>query len=199
MTEEKNQSNLVITFGIPDDQRTAVADMLVTTFREKFTALFGHRNDLIAFLSSTFCDQRTLVALSHDKVVGIAGLVCGGKEFISVNWRTLLFHPALLLRIIFIGWIFFKRVEKEELFIDVLAVRKEHRGKGVGRQLIEYIKAYGRCNRFTSISLHVVDTNMRAKKFYESMGFVERRLHRIVFPWNRLFSFNGAYEMRYTI
>ena len=199
MIEEKNKSNLVITFGIPDDQRTAVAEMLITTFREKFVALFGHRDDLLSFLSSTFCDQRTLVALSHEKVVGIAGLVFGGKEFISVNWRTLLFYPGLLLRIISIGWIFYKRVEKEELLIDMLAVRKEHRGKGVGRQLIEYLKVYGRCNGFTSISLYVVDTNIRAKKFYESVGFMERRLHRIVFPWNRLFSFNGTYEMRCAI
>jgi ribosomal protein S18 acetylase RimI-like enzyme len=199
MKEKGKESSLVITFGIPEDQRTSVGEMLVTIFQEKFTALFGHRKDLISFLSSTFYDQRTLVALSHEKVVGVAGLVFDGKDFISITWPTLLFHPALLLRIMCIGWIFFKTVKREELLIDVLAVKENHRGKGVGRQLVEYIKEYGRDNGYTLISLYVVDTNERAKKLYESLGFIEIKLHRILFPWNRLFSFNGAYEMRYLI
>jgi RimJ/RimL family protein N-acetyltransferase len=65
-----------------------------------------------------------------------------------------------------------------------ITVAKAFRGIGVGRALIEAMEVWAREHGITRIMLHVFDTNLRAQKLYESMGYeVEGRLRRHVrFP-----------------
>ena len=56
------------------------------------------------------------------------------------------------------------------LYIDDLCVDERARGKGYGRRLFEYAKAYAREKGCYNLTLNVWTGNDGAQRFYESMG-----------------------------
>ena len=56
------------------------------------------------------------------------------------------------------------------LYIDDLCVDEAARGKGIGRELFQYVKDYATRNGYYNVTLHVWNSNPGAMKFYESMG-----------------------------
>ena len=56
------------------------------------------------------------------------------------------------------------------LYIDDICVDEKMRGKGVGRQLYEYVLGYAKEKGFYNITLNVWECNPGAQKFYEAMG-----------------------------
>lgn len=59
------------------------------------------------------------------------------------------------------------------LFIDELFVMPEARGRGLGRGLVEWVKAE-RPHDAVAVLLEVSPANVRARRLYESLGFVPR-------------------------
>ena len=59
--------------------------------------------------------------------------------------------------------------ENDTLEIESIYILDEYRGKGIGREFMEYIKTYRpqKC-----ISLWVLEVNAKARRFYENNGFV---------------------------
>ena len=55
-------------------------------------------------------------------------------------------------------------------YVDDLCVDAAARGKGIGRQLMEYARSYAIENGCHNLTLHVWDGNPGAQAFYESMG-----------------------------
>lgn len=55
------------------------------------------------------------------------------------------------------------------LEIESIYILDEYRGKGLGRQFMDYIKTQSTCD---SIFLWVLETNAKARRFYENNGFV---------------------------
>jgi len=53
-----------------------------------------------------------------------------------------------------------------------LAVHAEHRGRGIGRTLIEALVSHGRTVGLRALSISVEDGNAPARTLYESVGFV---------------------------
>jgi len=56
------------------------------------------------------------------------------------------------------------------LYVDDLCVDESARGKGIGRQLMEYARDYAREQGCHNLTLHVWEGNPGARAFYESMG-----------------------------
>ncbi len=61
-------------------------------------------------------------------------------------------------------------VDRKTLYIDDLCVDEAMRGKHIGRQLYEYVKAYAKEEGFYNITLNVWSLNKSAINFYEAMG-----------------------------
>ena len=55
--------------------------------------------------------------------------------------------------------------------IHDLAVAPEHRGRGVGRQLLTAVADKGRALGCCKLTLEVLENNRRARKLYEAAGF----------------------------
>lgn len=55
-------------------------------------------------------------------------------------------------------------------YVDDLCVDEAARGKGIGRQLMEYARDYAAAQGCHNLTLHVWEGNPAAQAFYESMG-----------------------------
>jgi len=59
-------------------------------------------------------------------------------------------------------------VSPQEIYIDYIATSPEHRSKGIGLKLIEFVRG---TLGYKHIELEVFSKNPRAKHFYERTGF----------------------------
>lgn len=60
----------------------------------------------------------------------------------------------------------------DTLYLDDLCVDSGARGRGIGRALFEYVKAFAAEQGCYNITLHVWECNPGAKAFYESLGMM---------------------------
>ena len=60
---------------------------------------------------------------------------------------------------------------RKQLQIEAICVDEKTRGKGIGTQLLKYVKQYGKENDCTDIYLTVNEENESAIKMYEEFGF----------------------------
>ena len=65
------------------------------------------------------------------------------------------------------------RLIAEELQVNNVAVRPEHRGKGFGRALVESALAHGRAAGALTALLEVRRSNLAAQRLYLRLGFVQ--------------------------
>ena len=56
------------------------------------------------------------------------------------------------------------------LYIDDICVDESSRGKGIGKALFEYVRAFALERGCHNITLHVWECNPGARAFYESLG-----------------------------
>ena len=70
--------------------------------------------------------------------------------------------------------------EDQSYYICGMAVDEGHRGKGIGKMLLE--EAEGTCLHlgFSKLSLIVFEQNVQARHLYERYGYVETRRHSVI-------------------
>ena len=76
-----------------------------------------------------------------------------------------------IINLIFIKYVFVK--PKNSIFIDLIAVNANSRGKGLGRRLMQELKQITLNSDYRDISLNVVSENNIARNLYASEGFKE--------------------------
>ena len=74
-----------ITFGVLKEQRDVAATILYEAFSEEFGKVFGSNEKTVSLISSFFQNDRVVVAIKNNLVVGVAGLKYDGKHFIDAN------------------------------------------------------------------------------------------------------------------
>lgn len=68
------------------------------------------------------------------------------------------------------------RTDIRTLYIDDLCVDEKLRGKHIGRELYEYVKAFAKKEGFYNVTLNVWACNESAMKFYESCGLKPQKI-----------------------
>lgn len=66
------------------------------------------------------------------------------------------------------------KMERKPLYIDSIAVDEAHRGRGIGRRLLDECKAIARKRGCCGLELQVNAANARAMKLYREYGFGEK-------------------------
>lgn len=70
-----------------------------------------------------------------------------------------------------------KQVTRDILFISDLAVKENHRGQGIGTQLLDYMKHKAREEQMDGLELQVNAKNLQAMKMYEKNGFTTKSIN----------------------
>lgn len=60
---------------------------------------------------------------------------------------------------------------RKQLQIEAICVDEKNRGKGIGTELLKYVKKFGKENNCTDLYLTVNKENEKAIKVYEKFGF----------------------------
>lgn len=186
-------------------QRHMITEILLDGFRDKFMKIFGDETTVFRLLPKSLNPQRLIIAhikgsAIEDNIVGVAGLSFGNNSWLRIDLKNIIrISTPKVLRIAFLGIPLMKRPLDKEILIDVIAVAKMFRGRGIGTRILYYVIDLARKIKIEKIKLYVVEHNERAKKLYERIGFVVTRRVKIRFPWNKLLGFNYLYELIYRI
>ena len=70
-----------------------------------------------------------------------------------------------------------KQVSRDIIFIDAMVVDEEFRGRGIGRQLFEFVKVIAQEKKVDGVELQVNARNAQARKMYEKYGFMEKSIN----------------------
>lgn len=177
-------STYTIQQGLPHILRQQAAELYSSAFERKFRPFFGPRAKSISLVSQSLQPDLAFVAVRDQKLLGLAGIQFAEKRFVDVKRRTLISEfggVSGLLRHTFMELFFARPHEAGVLLMDGIAVRDEARGQGIGTALLEAVYAYAATHHFSSVRLDVIDTNPRARKLYESFGFVSTRTSHFPF------------------
>lgn len=75
-------------------------------------------------------------------------------------------------------------MENNEGMLKFVMNNPEYRGKGYGKEMIQLAVKYAfEITNVQTVQLNVFPENTRAKKCYESVGFVERKIDLNAFPY----------------
>jgi ribosomal protein S18 acetylase RimI-like enzyme len=174
----------VIVRGIPDGLLQEAAELLREAFAEKVAHELRPRDDAQAVRVIAACIEpsRALVALDDRGVAGLAAIEYRGAPFLLLRFDILVREfgcPGALWRKAYslIDLVAAPR-SKHTARLEVLAVRSDLRGCGLGGVLIAAAIGRAASEGMREITLEVVDTNGRARALYERHGFTMiRTLH----------------------
>lgn len=111
--------------------------------------------------------RQTLLAFLREPGIGRAWLIC--DYAVPVGYVVLTFGYSLE----YLG---------RDAFLDEFYIRESHRGRGWGRQALEFVEEQARANGVRSIHLEVVRANASAKELYRRNGYIDHE-HSLMTKW----------------
>ena len=118
----------------------------------------------------------------EEKLLGILGLK--SQQFSmtkGLSYWSLVHNLGLIdgNRAAFIFALFERTPAPNELVVEALAVSPDHRGSGIGSELLDHAARVAATEGYQRLSLEVVDTNPRARALYEKFGFRKTRSEKV--------------------
>jgi ribosomal protein S18 acetylase RimI-like enzyme len=148
----------------------------------------SHKEQAMEFLryafvsgSGEFGYQHHIAVLHHDQLVATGGLLeqrHRRKDFIAVAGQILRFYRLASLAVMRRGTTTEAVIPPPAKGVAVLAhlgVEPGQQGRGIGARLITHLLHQAQSSGYTRAGLDVADSNLRAQKLYQGMGF--RVLH----------------------
>jgi ribosomal protein S18 acetylase RimI-like enzyme len=193
--------NIRIEKGWDKTKSILVAELYDEAFGSKFFRAIPDKKKRIFILSESFIPEYSFAAISDETLVGLASFcVMSGSLSGGIKAKDLIKMLGFFQGIwaCFVFSLFERKPKEHELIMDGIVVDSKFRGHGIGSLLLDKIIAYAKENDFDSVSLDVIDSNPRARKLYESKGFVAVQTDS--FPYLKwLVGFSGATTMKLDI
>jgi GNAT superfamily N-acetyltransferase len=173
------ETHVEITQSLPAAHPEA-ARIFYAAFRDKIEhlELFPRSPEqAMHILARSFCADRGFYALEQGKVIGVVGFEGrDGRRFVELTWTVLASEFGWFGASWRYAWIKvmhrFERPSANTLRVEALAVAESARGQGVGTLLLNRVLDHARKCSYGAVALEVVDTNPRARRLYERLGFV---------------------------
>ena len=165
--------------NLPDYFRKPAIVLYYEAFQSKFSKLITLEEGL-KILPSLLNSEQSIYAVQGDQLVGFAGIQHGRQKLFKSSLRPFIKHLGIIrgLFVAFVLSLFERPHTDDELLMDGICVDKEMRGQGIGSLLLEAIYDFAKENDYKTIRLDVVDTNPKARKLYEKIGFEAQETER---------------------
>jgi ribosomal protein S18 acetylase RimI-like enzyme len=179
-------NELIFQRGLPECYRSSAASLYDEAFGQKFSVAVRSDQKRLSLLEDCFVREYAIVAITDNKLVGIAGFhtpsgsltgrityryLVSRLGFLKGNWAALIFS------------LYERKPVSGELLMDGIAVHRDYRGKRIGSNLLDELSRYARENKYDQIRLDVIETNPRARKLYERKDFKAIKTEK--FPYLR--------------
>lgn len=177
-SSERQHGNVRFGRGIPESHRVIAATLYNEAFGSKFAVAIGNRQQRRQFLAESLRLDFAVAAFDGDSLVGLAGFQIAESSLTSgITYRSLIAYLGFWRGhwAAFVFLLYERKPVSGEVVMDGIAVASSHRGRGIGRQLLNDVVEVARAAEFRSVRLDVIDTNPRARCLYERHGFVEAR------------------------
>jgi len=186
---------------IPKNQRIIIAKIFYESFKDKFSIIFGDRKKAIRLISKLIREDRILVATKDEKVVGFVGLHYQRKNFMEFNLTEITkVYGLLAIRVLIYFLItIFTEQKPNQLHLEVIAVTEKQRGRGTGTKLLKSTIDFAWLKKFPQIKLEVVNTNPKARKLYEKIGFKKVKDSKIPYPFYIFTGFSLITDMHFNL
>jgi GNAT superfamily N-acetyltransferase len=193
----EKQQPVQIVFGIPPDYRHAAAVICFDAFQNKFEPIMRSRQKGIEAIEKDMRIEGALAAFHDNQLVGFAGIHFEDRPFLDFRFDTfksVFGVPKGLVKLLVLSP-YHHTIKDGELYLEVLAVREDFRGKGIGSRLLEEVEKFALEEKFENVVLEVIDANSNAKRLYERAGYSVRKITRYPFL-KYLFGFTASIEMQ---
>ena len=169
-----------IEWGLRDGRnRERVVDLLIDAFGPKLMHLELMCDDtetLRTLLRRSINTDMGVYALDDGDVVGFAALDYGpARRFFDVRLRPLIetfgFWGGLMRWSARALFGIENNGRRSALRVEMIAVAQAARGRGVGTSLLTAVREHARDLALHRVTLEVVDTNPRARRLYEQVGY----------------------------
>lgn len=195
------EENIACVMGVPERFHDSAVALYDDAFASKLGAAVRNAEHRRSLFRAGFALEYGIAAIVDDQLAGIAGFqTAEGSLTGGISYRDLIRRLGFFKgnRAALIFSLYERHPEPGELVMDGIAVDPEARGKGVGSTLLNEIRRYAKQYNYERIRLDVVDTNPRAKKLYERIGFRVTRTEQ--FPLlGRLLGFSGVSTMELSV
>ena len=197
----ETSSEIIVSRGIALHLRERTAQLYDIAFGEKLAVAIPNIADRLSVLSKSMQPEFAIGAFAGAHLVGLAGYSsAAGSLTGGINYSGLLAE---------LGWwkgnraaivlaLYERKAKKGELLMDGIVVDPAYRGRGIGTQLFSDLIAFAKSEHYSTVRLDVIDTNPRARKLYERLGFVEQSTEHFEFLRWRL-GFGSSTTMIYTL
>jgi ribosomal protein S18 acetylase RimI-like enzyme len=181
---------------LPASQVQAGAALYYSGLQAKLAPVFGPPERALAVLPRIMQPARCLAAFDGRQLVGLLGLHDARGGFLEPAYRIMVDHYGTVMGMarLMLLLLLDHRLPPGDLYLDGLVVAKPRRGQGVGRALLAAFERSARENGFKTVSLEVIDTNPRARRLYERLGYQQVATHTMG-PFSRLFGFRTTRRM----
>ena len=143
---------------------------------------------LIKIKNNRFSLKNFIVARKDNKLISMA-LLIDGKDIdrltINSEKKVVKIQKGFLNKLGYIyssirDYFLFRECEDDEFYISNIAIKKEFRGNGYAKVMIDKISQMAKRKGYEKVSL--VAKNDKLIKFYESLGFnlINKRIRRMV-------------------
>ncbi len=132
-----------------------LAELIYDAFKEKIYALNVHKDIVIKIIKESYNISNCFLAFSNDFLIGVIGFTLKDIRFLKYRFKSILKHVNIFKSIIYyfiLNWNNIK-LAQDEIMFESLAVNRDLRGRGIGRELIHCIEQYARTNHFRIISI----------------------------------------------
>jgi ribosomal protein S18 acetylase RimI-like enzyme len=162
-----------------------ISRLLIYGFRGKFHPLTNLTDTELALFFEKLLDyfpnepaSQRMVALQSEEVVGSLSIKWNAtpntkQEAQKIPWHLFkLFGKWNSVKLFLALYFLNHQPQDREYYIADVSVHPAHRGKGIGKQLLQWAKQSVQADPYLdTLSLHVSDKNLRAKKLYEQLSF----------------------------
>lgn len=201
-----SDDEVVIRRGLPEHLRADAAALFEEAFGDKLGLAIPARQRRMAFMERRLRGDHLVAALREHELVGMMGLSSRDGPF-----QGSVFHATGSLRELWglLGVLGSSRAmvgltvarhqpAPVELYIDGIAVAPSARGRGIGSTLLDEALVIAREGGFRWLRLDVIDTNPRAQRLYERLGYQVTRVQSTLFL-RRVLGFGSVISMELSV